>query len=121
MSIFIKGKKDLRLSLRLVTLTDLRKTAEPILMEVISQCRKEKKTTKEDWDQPSWTYQGQTVPELVIHWQIQHMSGEERVFCALSLTRPSESPSESNSYTGEIQTGKVDNEVGGQLTDMLLM
>lgn len=49
------------------------------------------------------------------------MSGEERVFCALSLTRPSESPSESNSYTGEIQTGKVDNEVGGQLTDMLLM
>lgn len=44
-SIFIKGKKeDLRLSCRLVTLIPvLRKTAEPILLKVISKHMKDKK------------------------------------------------------------------------------
>lgn len=42
-SIFIKGKKELRLSCRLVTLIPtLRKTAEPILLEVISKHMKAK-------------------------------------------------------------------------------
>ena len=63
-AVFIKGKKeDLRLSCRLVTLIPaLRKTAEPILLEVISKYMKDKKNY---WEQPSWIYQGQVMPEQV--------------------------------------------------------
>lgn len=62
-STFIKGmKEDLRLGCKLVTLIPaLRKTAEPILPEVISKHTKDKKIYLEE---PSWiAHQGQGMPE----------------------------------------------------------